>query len=575
VTTAAVITLSTPRTEARVTLPDGRIFSVPLNTPLESVIDVAYPADAPHPDGRVLGALIDNRLVELTALVTRDVSVIPITLKQPDGSRLYRRSLVFLMTTAAAECFPGIKIAVKHSVPSGGFYCEMENRPNLTRAELTLLKTRMEEIVAENSPIERRTLPLEEAIARFKANNDDDMVRLLENRHKHYLTVYTLRSSLDYFFGYMVPSAGYVSLFDLKLTNTGFVACFPRPESPTIVKPYVESYKLEMIFRQTSEWLDVMRLEDVGRLNQAIAAGRIREEVLIAEALHQRHLAETARLIAQQHSHGTRLVLLAGPSSAGKTTTSKRLAVQLMAYGIQPFTLAMDDYFVDRDQTPKDESGDFDFEALQALNISRFNQDLLALMQGAEVQLPHFDFKAGRGVPGKVVKLSQQHLIIVEGIHGLNPGLVPQIPPERVFRIYVAALTVLNLNRHNRIPTTDVRLLRRMVRDSHTRGWTALDTLNRWASVRRGEDRNIYPFQENADVMFNSSLAYELAVLRPFAEPLLRQVEVDSPRYVEARRLLAFLSWVRPASPEYVPDDSLLREFIGGSILETYTPGQR
>jgi uridine kinase len=569
------VTLSAPRQDARLTFADGRVFSAPLNTSLQAVMSAAYPPDAPHPDGRVIGALVDNRLTELTNLVTRDVNVTPITLRQPDGSRMYRRSLVFIMTTAAAECFPDIKVSVSHSVPSGGFYCEPDNRENFTRAELQKLKQQMERIIAEDAPILRQTMPLAEAVALFKANGDDDMVRLLENRTKDYLTIYRLRDKIDYFFGYMVPSTGYVTVFDLRLTNTGFILSFPRTDDPHHIKPYKESYKLERIFRQTADWLNVMGIEDVGRLNQSIAAGRIREEVLIAEALHQRQVAETARLVAQQHSHGTRLVLLAGPSSAGKTTTSKRLAVQLMAYGIQPYTLAMDNYFVDRDKTPRDAAGELDFESLYALNLSRFNADLLALMRGDEVQLPHFDFKLGRSLPGQVIKLTKDHIIIVEGIHGLNPELVAQIPPERIFRVYVSALTVLNLNRHNRIPTTDVRLLRRMVRDAATRGWSAQDTLNRWASVRRGEEHNIYPFQENADVMFNSSLAYELAVLRPFAEPLLRQVELDSTRYVEARRLLAFLSWVRPASPEYVPDDSLLREFIGGSILETYTPGER
>jgi uridine kinase len=296
---------------------------------------------------------------------------------------------------------------------------------------------------------------------------------------------------------------------------------------------------------------------------------------LIAEALHSRRVGEIAAMIAKRHAEGCRLVLIAGPSSAGKTTFSKRLAVQLMAYGIRPFTLGMDHYFVDRDKTPLDEVGAYDFEALTALDLARFNKDLLALMQGDEVQLPYFDFKIGKSRPGDLAQLTQSHIIIAEGIHGLNPDLVPYIPPERIFRIYVSALTVLNIDRHNRIPTTDVRLLRRIVRDAMTRGYSAQDTLDRWESVRRGEKRYIFPYQENADVMFNSSLFYELAVVRQFAEPLLLQVDRQSPRYIEVKRLLAFLSWVRGASPEYVPDDSLLREFIGGSILETYTPGAK
>jgi uridine kinase len=567
--------LSSPRADARVTFPDGRVFSAPVDSPLTTFMNAAFPPAEVNIGNRPLGAIIDNRLCELTYVVTRDVKAIPIDLRQSDGNRMYRRSLVFLLTTAANECFPGVKIAVEHSVPSGGFYCEPEGRPNFTRAELHQIKARMEKLVAEDIPIDRKTIPLSEAIDRFKATGDDDMVRLLEFRPKSYLTVYSLRDSLDYFFGYMVPSTGYLTLFDLQLTNTGFILAFPRSDTPNRILPYKETYKLEAVFRQTGQWLDVIRLEDVGRLNQAIEAGRIREEVLVTEALHMRHLAETARLIAQQHANGVRLVLLAGPSSAGKTTTAKRLAVQLMAYGLQPYALGMDDYFVDRELTPLDEAGEYDFESLYALNLERFNKDLLALMQGAEVPLPRFDFKIGRSLDASAVKLTSDHILIVEGIHGLNPELVSKIPPERIFRVYVSALTVLNLNRHNRIPTTDVRLLRRIVRDASHRGYSAQDTLNRWASVRRGEERNIFPYQENADVMFNSSLAYEIAVLRTFADPLLRQVEIDSPRYIEARRLLAFLSWVRPASADYVPDDSLLREFIGGSIFETYIAGSR
>ncbi|MBX3064181.1 MAG: nucleoside kinase [Anaerolineae bacterium] len=563
-----------PRSDARVTFPDGRVFSAPVDTTLESYVLTAFPPEQPHPDGLVVGAVVDNRLCELTLPVLRDCAIIPVTLRSSDGSRIYRRSLAFLLVTAVSECFPGVKIAVQHDVPTGGMYCELQNRANFNAAELAQIAERMREIVAEDAPIIRQTLPLSDAVEHFRSNGDDDMVRLLENRGKDYLTVYALRGVIDYFFGYMVPSARYLYLFDLALAGKGFVLANPRQETPQVLRPYKESRRLEAVFRQSDEWLTLMGLEDVGRLNQSIAAGRIREEVLLAEALHSRRMEEMAREIAMRHTKGARLVLLSGPSSAGKTTTSKRLAVQLMAYGIQPFALAMDDYFIDRDLTPRDEHGDYDFESLYALNLERFNRDLLGLMSGTEVALPRYDFKLGKSVEAGSVHLTSDHITIIEGIHGLNPELVSQIKPERLFRIYVSALTVLNLNRHNRIPTTDVRLLRRMVRDAATRGYSAQDTLDRWSSVRRGEERYIFPYQENADFMFNSSLFYELAVLRPYAEPLLRQVDIDSVRYIEAKRLLAFLSWVRPADPEFVPNDSLLREFIGGSVMETYTPGR-
>lgn len=564
---------STARLDARVSFPDGSVYSAPVGTPLLAYVEAAYPPG--HPERPILAAIVDGNLRELTLPIERDVSVKPINFADSDGNRIYRRSLSFLLTTAAAELFPGVQIAVSHSIPSGGFHCEVLNRANFTADELDAIRRRMWEIVAEDAPIVRKTIPLAEAVALFQARGDDDKVRLLASRQKDYLTVYTLHDNVDYFFGYMTPSTGYLQMFDLLPTAEGFILAHPRTESPSQLRPYHESYQLEAVFRRTREWLQVMGIEDIGRLNQAILEERVRDEVLVAEALHSRHIGEIARMIAEQHAQGVRLVLIAGPSSAGKTTFSKRLAVQLMAYGIQPFTLAMDNYFVDRELTPRDESGAYDFEALSALNLERFNKDLLGLMQWVEVRLPYFDFKLGKSLEGDICQLTNDHIIIAEGIHGLNPDLVPHIPRERIFRIYVSALTALNMDRHNRIPTTDIRLVRRIVRDATHRGYSAQDTLDRWESVRRGEKRNIFPYQENADVMFNSSLVYELAVLRPFAEPLLLQVDRESPRYVEVKRLLAFLSWVRPTSAEYVPDDSLLREFVGNSILETYQPGTR
>lgn len=567
----ALVVPSIARTDARLTFPDGSVYSAPVGTPIRDFMRAAYPSG--QLSGPIVAAVIDTDLRELTLPVVRDAVVKPVTLADSDGGRIYRRSLVFLMTTAAAELFPGIKLAVEHSLTEGGIYCQVLDRPQFAADQLDGLRTRMQQIIAEDAPIVRKTMPLAEAIAIFTARGDDDKVRLLEFRSKNYLTLYTLHENIDYFYGYMVPSTALLSVFDLCLAENGFILRFPRPESPAQLLPISGSHQLERIFRQTHEWLQVMGIDDVGRLNRAVRDGRIRETILIAEALHSRYLSQIAHRIADKHREGVRLVLIAGPSSAGKTTFSKRLAVQLMAHGIQPFTLAMDNYFVDRALTPLDEHGVYDFEALGALNREQLTADLLKLMNHEQVQLPRFDFMAGRSVPGDIAQLSHDSVIIAEGIHGLNPDLVPHVPAARIFRIYVSALTSLNIDRHNRIPTTDVRLLRRIVRDATHRGYSAQDTLNRWESVRRGEKRNIFPYQENADVMFNSGLAYELAVVRPLAEPLLLQVEPSSARYIEAKRLLAFLRWVRPASPDFVPDDSLLREFVGGSILETYVPG--
>ncbi|MCA9913401.1 MAG: nucleoside kinase, partial [Anaerolineae bacterium] len=405
----------------------------------------------------------------------------------------------------------------------------------------------MRKIVASDDPITKRSVSLEEATTLFASRHEADKVRLLEQRTRNSLTIYSLRSRQDYYHGYMLSSTGYLKHFRLLSANGGFILQYPRKESSTELLPVTAYTKLSTVFNQADAWLQRMDVEDIGRLNQIVRENRVHELILVAEALHEQHVATIAREICQKHdTGGARLVLIAGPSSSGKTTFSKRLAIQLLAHGLRPFTLEMDNYFVDRELTPRDENGEYDFEALETINLARFNQQLLQLMNGEKIQLPKFDFVLGRSQPGRMARLTDNQIIIVEGIHGLNPGLVPDIPPDSIYRIYVSALTQLNTDTHNRIPTTDVRLLRRIVRDARSRGYSATDTLNRWSSVRRGEKRNIFPYQENADVMFNSALVYELAALRPLAEPLLLQVEPATPPHIEANRLLSFLRWVRP-----------------------------
>jgi uridine kinase len=339
----------------------------------------------------------------------------------------------------------------------------------------------------------------------------------------------------------------------------------------------VDYPKLVQVFRQYGQWMDLIGVRDVGSLNEAIAGERVREVVLVAEALHEQHVARTAEEIAARKGW-VRLALIAGPSSSGKTTFSRRLSIQLLANGLRPFALEMDNYFVNRENTPRDEKGDYDFESLAALDVALFNEHLLRLLDGQKVTLPHYNFKTGQREIGQTVHLQPDHIIIVEGIHGLNPALVPDIPPEVAYRVYVSALTQLNIDKHNRVPTTDTRLIRRIVRDAAYRGYSAQETIDRWGSVRRGEKRWIFPYQEHADVMFNSALVYELAVLKPFAEPLLLQVKPRTRAYVEAKRLLAFLEWFAPLPPDpthhaglgLVPDNSILREFVGGSILQDF-----
>ncbi len=575
----AAVCHARPRTDAQVTFPDGTVLSAPVGTRLETYVRFWH---AEKGGGEPpLAAICNGDLRELTIPVERDMTVTPLTMRDSDGARMYRRSLVFLMVTAAAELFPGVQVIVDHALPTGAYYCRLRGRSHVSQEELDRLAARMREIVAADEPIERRRVPLQEAMKLFAERGDDDKLRLMEVRDKDYLMLYQLRGNADYFFGYMVPSTGYLKTFELRPHPPGgFLIMYPRRENPNRILPYEPAEKIASVFEQQSQWLELLGVEDIGHLNQAtrVDGGRARELILVAEALHEQHIAHIAGEIARKHRAGLRLVLIAGPSSSGKTTFSKRLAIQLLANGLRPYTLGLDHYFVDRDQTPLDENGQYNFEALGALNLPLLNQQLLDLMAGKVVRLPHFDFLSGRSVPGDTVQLTPDHVLIVEGIHGLNPALLPDIPPHRAYRIYVSALTQLNIDRHNRVPTTDVRLIRRIVRDATYRGYSALDTLERWPSVRRGEKQNIFPYQENADVMFNSSLVYELAVLRPLAEPLLLQIERGSPRHTEAKRLLSFLRWVRPMPEEFVefiPHNSLLREFIGGSILRTYTPGER
>jgi uridine kinase len=555
------------RETAQVRLPDGQTLEAPIGTPLEQYIKVAL-GDNPVP---VMAALVNGELRELTYPMRSDARVDPVFLSDSDGVRIYRRSLSFLLMTTVHELFPEAQVFVDHTLPFGGFFCQVRGRDPFSAEELAQIEARMREIVVEDVMITREHVPLGEAIEIFNTRGEVEKVQLLARRQKNYLALYNLRGSRDYFHGYMVPSTGYLRYFALHRWPPGFVLQYPRRRRPTELLPVRDYPHLTAIFREYGEWLRLLGVESVSGLNEAVANGRIREIILVSEALHEQRIAQIADQIARRRDE-LRLVLIAGPSASGKTTFSKRLSVQLLAHGVHPFPLALDNFFVDREKTPRDRQGDYDFEVLEALDVPLFNQHLLALMRGEAMQLPRFDFKTGRREKGEIAQLGRDHIIIVEGIHGLNPQLVPSVPGERTFRIYVSALTQLNIDRHNRVPTTDTRLVRRIVRDAIYRGYAAEETLKRWESVRRGEKRHIFPYQENADVMFNSALPYELAVLKPLAEPLLLQVEHTSPRHVEAKRLLTFLQWFEPCGPDLIPDNSILREFVGGSILRDYAP---
>ncbi len=546
-------------------LPDGRTLAGPRGASARDFLK-SIEVDLPAP---IVGVVVNGELHELTYPLEMESHVQPVTMADADGARIYRRSLTFLLEAAFTNLFSDSFLFIDHSVASGGYYCHSRGREPLTESEIKALESEMRRLVALNLPFDRREASIEEAIAYFESQNYDDKVRLLRHRRKSYVTLYNLGSHTDYHHGYMVPSTGYLKWFEIVLSNGGFTLRFPRRSTPTTLAPMVDYPQLLNAFRQYGNWLERLGIESVGALDDAIQAGRSREVILVSEALHEQHIASIARQIAEKRD-SARLVLISGPSSSGKTTFSRRLAVQLLALGISPYALELDNFFVDRDATPKDENGEFDFEKIEALNLVQLGDQLQRLIRGEEVQLPHYNFKKGMPEPGDVVRLRPGQLIILEGIHGLNPSLIPASLAAQSFKIYASALTQLNLDRHNRVSTTDTRLIRRIVRDARERGYSAQQTIGRWESVRRGEKRHIFPYQENADVMFNSALAYELSVLQPLAEPLLRQVVFGTPEYVETKRLLAFLEWFLPVEMEWVPDNSILREFVGGSILKDF-----
>ena len=552
-----------PNTQVELHLSDGRVLLGPRGAQVgEFLQKVKDEFGAP-----IVAAILNNEIHELTFPVDIEAHCQPVTMSTADGARIYRRSLIFLLEIAFANLFPKGKLTIDHSVSSGGFYCQVTERDMLKQNELDSLKVYMQKLVDEDHPFRRTEVPIQQAVQYFKEFGYEDKVRLLSHRHKDYLTLYSLGEHMDYLHGYMVPSTGYLRWFDLNLINGGFTLQFPRRHSPTHLEPMRDYPKLLNTFRQYGDWLTRLDIDNVGALNDAIQSGRADEIVLVSEALHEQNVADIAQQIVQKNS---RIILIAGPSSSGKTTSSRRLTIQLLARGISPFPLELDNYFLDRAKTPLDEDGKPDFESLEALDLARLAQDIEKLLSGDKVQLPHYNFKLGISEAGDIIQLKDAQPLILEGIHGMNPRLISDRWSGSAFRIYVSALTQLNLDRHNRVSTTDTRLIRRMVRDARERGYSATQTISGWESVRRGEKRHIFPYQENADVMFNSALVYELAALKPLVEPLLRQVQYRAPEFIEARRLLAFLEWFLPLDTNLIPTNSIVREFLGGSSLKDF-----
>lgn len=555
------------RQDVQVRFHDGRVFCAPAGTRLESFVKKASaPQAAP-----IVGALVNGRLAELSEPLIADVDVEPISMAMEDGMRMYQRALTLLLEVVAQELFQA-HITVDHSLTFGGLFCRALERDPFTEKELAQIEDRMRVLVTEDLPITRETMSVSDVLANALAHGDDAQVPLLKQTERTEVRVHVLRGVKHYFLGRMlVPSTGYLKQFHVQSYPPGFVLQFPRRHRPLALEPIRHSPKITAVFREYGEWLARLGISDAGALNQAILDGHAREIVLVAEALHAQRIAEIASTIVARRER-VRMVTIAGPSSSGKTTFARRLTIQLLANGLRPFPIGLDDYFLAREDTPRDAGGQYDYENLHALDLELFNQQLVALINGERVTMPRYNFQTGERETGVTVQLTPNHVLLIEGIHGLNPSLVTQIPADRLFRIYISALTQLKLDRLSRVATSDTRLLRRIVRDARGRGYSADETIARWESVRRGEDRNIFPYQEQADLMFNSALVYELAMLKPLAEPLLRQVEPSTPEYVEARRLLAFLEWFKPADARLVPEDSILREFIGGSVVSDFVP---
>lgn len=562
---------SAPRDTIEVNFADGRTFTGPRGATAEDFVTVAQPVTA----GTIVAVLLNGRLRELDTPLDTDTELVPVDSSDSDGVRIYRRSLCFLMVVAARELFPGNSISIQHSIPSGGYYCERRGGPPFTDAELAQLQKRMGELVAADLPIVREQVPLQEALQHFETEGAADKVLLFAKRRKDYMTLYRLNGARDYFHGFMVSRTRYLRHFDLCAYGDGFILRFPRRFAPNELQPFQDEARLATVFQTYRRWLEVVDVPNVNVLNTAIGDGRIQEVVLIAEALHRRQITTIAAEIAARR-HEIRIVLISGPTSAGKTTFSKRLAVQLLARGIHPVAIAMDNYFVNREDTPLDGAGNYNFEHIEAVDLPLFHDHLRRLLAGETIIQPVFNFRLGRREQGAPLAIRPDQVLLIEGIHALNPSLAgPAATEKNTYRIFISAFTQLNLDRHNRIPTTDTRKLRRIVRDFQYRGHNAAATIRMWPRVRLGERLYIFPFQHHADVFVNSALAYEMAALKSLAQPILLQVEPGTPERVEANRLLAFLQWFDPLPPQVlasIPNDSIIREFVGGSILEHFEP---
>lgn len=545
----------------KVTLPDGQVMAVTASESdtLEAVAD----RFKDYCEDDIILGIVNGRLRELNKKIKSDCELSFVTTADRDGRRTYRRSVVLLLQRAIYDVYGSMtQLHVMHSLGEG-YYCQLEK--SVTEHDIDRIVCSMYSFVEKDLPITKHSAKTQYAEQLFKEKGQHDKERLLHYRRSSRVNLYELDGVVDYFYGFMAPSTGMLKYFDIVPYESGFVLLFPGANSRS-VEPLVTSNKLFHTLDDSREWSKMLGIGTIGSLNDAIAAGRGQEIMLLQEALMEQKIGNLAAQIASDDKK--KFVMIAGPSSSGKTSFANRLSIQLIAKGRKPHPLSLDDYYVDREFCPKNPDGSFDFECLESIDIKLFNEDMNRLLKGEAVDMPSFNFKTGkREYRGRKLTLGADDILVIEGIHGLNDRLSQLIPPEHKFKIYISALTQLNIDEHNPLSTTDERLIRRIVRDARTRGTNAMETIAMWPSVRKGERENIFPFQEQADVMFNSALVYELAVLKVYAEPLLFGIERDCPEYLEAKRLLKLLDYFLPMPADGIPNNSLLREFVGGSCF--------
>ncbi|HOY68329.1 MAG TPA: nucleoside kinase [Candidatus Ozemobacteraceae bacterium] len=542
-----------------ITLKDGTTLSVKKGTPLLEVAKtVSTPTHLP-----ILCARVDNDIRSLDYSPTMDCRVEFIDYRTGAGQECYRRSITFVLARAVLELYRNARLVIGHSI-GNAFYYDLYTDVPVSETILGYINERMRAIIGKNEIFEKRTLSRTEAVSMFKKEGYPEKARLVQNINNDDIGVVSCWKYIDLDHGPMVPSTGYLNTFELKQYSNGFVLLFPDPKNPVVASGIADQPKIFQVYRESKEWGKILEANNVGRLNHMIQTGQVSDFVKVAEALHEKKIGMIADEITRRKT--ARIVLIAGPSSSGKTTFSKRLCIQLRVNGLRPIALSLDNYFLNRDQTPRDEDGNFDFEDIHALDLELIHEHLAAVLQGREIQIPKFEFATGsRKKETTPLRINDDQILIIEGIHGLNDELTTTVPASAKFKIYISALTQLVIDDYNRISTTDTRLIRRTVRDKKYRSYAAEDTIQRWPSVRRGEERNIFPFQEKADMVFNSAIPYELSVLKTIAEPLFGDISPESPSYSEARRILRLLSLFKPLDPKEVPPTSILREFVGGS----------